>query len=66
MTEASIDLVKKQLLEVPEQMVRVTAACKNHKDVLEEELDSIKKWNPYSGKPGSDREDSDRLRIIQS
>jgi len=41
MTEANTDFVQRQLLELAQHIVHVTQACNEHKDVLEEELDSL-------------------------
>jgi hypothetical protein len=42
MTEANTDLVPKQLLELAQQIVHVIEACNEEKEVLKEELDSVK------------------------
>ena len=42
MTEANTDLVQKQLLELPQQIVHVIEACNKEKDILKEDYDSVK------------------------
>jgi predicted nucleic acid-binding Zn-ribbon protein len=42
MTEASSDLVQKQLWELAEQIVHVIEACNKEKDVLKEDFDSVR------------------------